>query len=99
MNDVLRPEDYQEPACLLCMDDPAEGRPVSPIDTGRVVDKLEEYLSRSNYDGARRHLEYWLAEARAGKGRSNRIPQSQTMIREATSIAGRLIRKEQRGSC
>ena len=37
-----------------------------PIPQGRVVDKLDEYMSRRDYAGAERHLLYWLAEARQG---------------------------------
>ena len=40
---------------------------VSPasIPTRRVIDKMDEYMSRLDYAGAERHLHYWLAEARA----------------------------------
>ena len=60
--------DYEEPRCLLCMDDPAKA-PVESIDTGRVIDKLDDYLSRNDKAGAERHLLYWLEEARAGRDR------------------------------
>ena len=32
----------------------------------RVIEKLDEYMSRRDYAGAERHLLYWLEEARAG---------------------------------
>ena len=32
----------------------------------RVIDKLDAYMRRRDYAGARRHLLYWLEEARAG---------------------------------
>ena len=35
------------------------------ISTQRVLDKLDDYFSRNDYDGAERHLLYWLGEARA----------------------------------
>ncbi len=57
----LKPEDYEEPACLLCMDDSA----VSRIDAKRFIEKLDGYYSRNDYDGAEHHLRYWLAEAAA----------------------------------
>lgn len=41
------------------------------IPTNRVLEKLDEYLGRNDYSGAKRHLLYWLAEAEAiadGKG-------------------------------
>ena len=59
---VLKPEDYEEPACLLCMDD----KSVTPINTRRFIEKLDEYYGRNDYDGAERHLKYWLDESRAG---------------------------------
>ena len=59
---ILKPEDYEEPACLLCMDD----KSVTPINTRRFIEKLDEYYGRNDYDGAERHLKYWLNEAEAG---------------------------------
>ena len=32
----------------------------------RVIEKLDEYMSRRDYAGAERHLLYWLEEARLG---------------------------------
>ena len=55
----LSREDYEEPACVLCMDQNA-----APIPQRRVREKLDEYMSRRDYAGAERHLNYWLAEAR-----------------------------------
>lgn len=37
-----------------------------PIPQQRVVEKLDEYMSRRDYAGAERHLLYWLEEARLG---------------------------------
>ena len=33
------------------------------VDIRRVIEKLDEYLNRRDYDAGERHLEYWLAEA------------------------------------
>lgn len=38
---------------------------LGPIPQQRVVEKLDEYMSRRDYAGAERHLLYWLEEARA----------------------------------
>ncbi len=57
----LKPEEYLEPNCPLCME-----TQVIPIPQTRVIEKLDEYLSRRDYSGAARHLDYWLREARAG---------------------------------
>ena len=59
---TLKPEDYVEPQCVLCMDD----HDVKPIDTRRFIEKLDSYYSKNDYDGAERHLKYWLSEAKSG---------------------------------
>ena len=38
-----------------------------PIPQQRVREKLDEYMSRRDYDGVTRHLRYWLEEARLGR--------------------------------
>lgn len=38
---------------------------LAPIPQQRVVEKLDEYMSRRDYAGAERHLLYWLEEALA----------------------------------
>ncbi len=59
MNIPLSPEDYQEPACPLCMDtDKSERIPVA-----RIIQKLDEYLNRNDYPSALEHLNYWVKEA------------------------------------
>ena len=59
----LSKEDYEEPNCVLCMDQDAP----SPIPQRRVREKLDEYMSRRDYAGAERHLNYWLAEAQQNR--------------------------------
>ena len=39
--------------------------PLQSIPQQRVVEKLDDYMSRRDYAGAERHLLYWLEEARA----------------------------------
>ena len=65
---VLSPEDYEEPRCLLNMDDPNK-TPVHAIDMRRVVEKLDEYQAKKDFAGAERHLAFWLGEARLGNDR------------------------------
>ena len=63
MGDLVR--GISEAKCR-CAD---EGK--APIPVMRVREKLDSYTNRRDYDGAARHLEYWLMEARsAGDGRS-----------------------------
>ena len=56
-------EDYEEPRCVLCMDQDAP----TPIPQRRIREKLDEYMSRRDYAGAERHLAYWLAEAQQNR--------------------------------
>ena len=63
MNNEYTPlsrEDYEEPRCVLCMDQNAP----TPIPQRRIREKLDEYMSRRDYTAVERHLNYWLAEAR-----------------------------------
>ena len=63
---ILQPEDYVEPRCLLC-DEPYGAAPkCKPIPQQRIIEKMDEYMSRRDYAGAERHLLYWLAEAQLG---------------------------------
>ena len=58
--DYLKEEDYVEQDCLLCMnEEKVKGR----VEIGRILDKADEYYSQNDYDGALRHLLYWLKEA------------------------------------
>ncbi len=62
----LAPEDYVEPRCLLC-DEPYGKTPeVKSIPQQRIIQKMDAYMSRRDYAGAERHLQYWLEEARLG---------------------------------
>ncbi len=58
----LKPEDYLEPTCIFCK---PEDETAKPIDLRRCLTRLDEYLGRNDYDAARRHLDYWKAEALA----------------------------------
>ena len=65
-NIILGPEDYAEPRCLLC-DEPYGMAPeVKPVPQQRIVEKVNDYMSRRDYAGVERHLKYWLEEARLG---------------------------------
>ncbi|MBE6741892.1 MAG: tetratricopeptide repeat protein [Ruminococcaceae bacterium] len=62
----LTPEDYAEPRCLLC-DEPYGVTPqVKAVPQQRIIQKMNEYMSRRDYAGAERHLKYWLEEAKLG---------------------------------
>ena len=55
MDGILSKDDYEEPRCLLNMHPE-----VTPIPVGRIIDKLDSYLNKNDYDAAERHLKYWL---------------------------------------
>lgn len=65
-NGFLQPEDYAEPRCLLC-DEPYGVTPeVKAVPQQRIIEKMNEYMSRRDYAGAERHLLYWLEESKLG---------------------------------
>lgn len=61
MADYIKKEDYEEPCCPFDLH-PEKVR--IPVD--RVIEKLDSYLDRNDYQSAERHLRYWAEEARAG---------------------------------
>ena len=69
----LTPEDYAEPRCVLC-DEPYGVTPeVKAVPQQRIIQKMNEYMSRRDYAGARRHLEYWLEEAKLGHDKGGEL--------------------------
>ena len=36
---------------------------IRPVPQQRIIEKMNEYMSRRDYAGAQRHLLYWLEEA------------------------------------
>jgi tetratricopeptide (TPR) repeat protein len=72
LNKPLNPEDYAEPRCLLG-DERFGAAAVIPVPQQRIIGKLDEYLSRRDYEGAEKHLKYWLEEARQGRDDRGRL--------------------------
>ena len=60
MDRTIRKEDYLEPDCPFCS--PAQEK-MRPVDLRRFFEKLDEHLGRNDLAAARRHLDYWAAEA------------------------------------
>ena len=82
----LKREDYEESCCPFAKPD----QPVTvPVD--RVVRRLDEYLSRNDYDAAQRHLDYWLAEAELVGDRRGRL----TVLNERIGLFRKLNRKSE----
>ncbi|MBO4694258.1 MAG: tetratricopeptide repeat protein [Clostridia bacterium] len=65
-NDYIKPEDYTEPRCLLCDEAYGVTPQVKSVPQSRIIDKMNDYMSRNDYSGAERHLIYWLKEAQLG---------------------------------
>ena len=59
-------EDYAEPNCVLCEPPYGAAPQRKPVPQQRILDKVDEYMSRRDYAGVERHLLYWLSEARLG---------------------------------
>ena len=70
---TLAPEDYVEPRCVLCEEPYGKQPEVKPVPQQRIIQKMDEYMSRRDYDGAQRHLQYWLEEARLGFDRRGEL--------------------------
>jgi len=64
---VLKPEDYLEPSCPFCEEPYGAAPKVKSVPQRRIMEKMDEYMSRRDYQGAQRHLLYWLEEAQLGK--------------------------------
>ena len=64
---AVGPEDYIEPSCVLCGEPYGMTPKIRTVPQQRIIEKMDEYMSRRDYEGAERHLLYWLGEARLGK--------------------------------
>ena len=75
MNDrsIFQPEDYVEPACVLCGDPYGAEPEVKSVPQQRILEKLDDYMSRRDYAGAERHLLYWLEEAKLGRDKRGQL--------------------------
>ena len=73
MTGELKKEDYAEPQCLLNMHAALPEAPARPVPMSRIIEKLDEHLSRDDWAAAERHLDYWLADALAGGDRKGAL--------------------------
>ncbi len=69
----LRKEDYVEPNCVLCGEPYGAAPKIRSIPQQRIIEKMDEYMSRRDYSGAERHLLYWLEEAKLGKDKRGEL--------------------------
>ena len=70
---TLNKEDYVEPNCVLCEKPYGIFEDVKPIPQKRIIDKMNEYMSSLDYNGAERHLKYWLEEAKLGNDKKGEL--------------------------
>ena len=70
---IIGPEDYAEPRCLLCDEPYGVTPPVKAVPQQRIIEKMNEYMSRRDYAGAERHLLYWLEEAKLGRDKGGEL--------------------------
>ena len=76
MNDnrgPIRPEDYMEPNCVLCGEPYGAEPEIRPVPQQRIVEKVNDYMSRRDYAGVERHLKYWLEEAKLGNDKQGQL--------------------------
>ena len=88
-NEVLRPEDYAEPACLLCGELFGAEPKIRAVPQQRIVEKLDEYMSRRDYAGAERHLLYWMEEAKLGRDRRGQLVIANELIGHYRKVGDR----------
>ena len=69
----LEPEDYAEPRCLLCDEPYGKAPEIKPVPQQRIIEKMNDYMSRRDYAGAERHLLYWLEEAKLGNDKGGEL--------------------------
>ena len=61
-SNVIGPEDYAEPACVLC-GTPYGQEEIKPVPLDRILQKTDACMGCQDYAGAERLLTYWLGEA------------------------------------
>lgn len=64
---MLKREDYEEPRCVLCMNEKSR----VPMD--RVLEKFDSYLESKELGRAKSHLLYWLEEAKVNQDEAGEI--------------------------
>ena len=69
----IKKEDYAEPRCLLCEEPYGAEAKIKSVPQQRIMEKVDEYMSRRDYAGVERHLLYWLEEAKLGGDRRGEL--------------------------
>lgn len=90
MSDKLEREDYTDPQCPFCTEQYEKTPPPRRIPTARVIAKLDDHLSRNDTAAAKRHLLYWLEEARLGADTDGEL----SVLNELMGLSRKLGDKE-----
>ena len=91
MSPFLEKEDYTEPRCLICDIDPnSEQAHVQAVPVGRILEKLDAFLDHNDTESAKRHLLYWIEEAKAGHDARGQF----TLTNEWMGLARKLALKD-----
>ena len=81
---TLSEEDYKEPCCPL-----SKPSDVSPIPIRRIIEKLDEHLSRNDYPAAEQLLRYWRTEADNGNDLRGKL----TVLNEQIGLYRKMNKK------
>jgi len=66
-------EDYLEPNCVLCGEPYGAEPKIKSVPQQRIMEKVDDYMSRRDYAGVERHLLYWLEEAKLGRDKKGEL--------------------------
>lgn len=61
------------------------------MDTKRILEKLDSYFAKNDYDGAERHLKYWLDEAQASNDERSKL----LLCNELIGLSRKMSKQEQ----
>ena len=86
MQKFLQKEDYEEPQCLLNMHPE-----IVRVPTRRILDKLDSYLAKKDFDMAQRLLKGWEQEADQGNDLQGKL----TILNEEIGLYRKLDKKEE----
>ena len=92
MNDnkgPIGPADYAEPRCVLCGEPYGSAPQVKPVPQQRIVEKVNDYMSRRDYAGVERHLKYWLEEAKLGNDLQGQLTIRNEMVGHYRKVGDR----------
>ena len=86
---IIGPEDYVEPSCVLCGTPYGVTPEIKPVPQQRIIEKMDDYMSRRDFAGAERHLLYWLEEARLGNDERGQLMLQNELVGHYRKVANR----------